>query len=358
MNMNLFFLASISYLIGFVFLLIIRSYDKYEKEPLGRLVLFSFLGGIVSVLVSSCLYFFVHPAYTFTDAILKVGTVEEFSKLATLFLLYKIIRKDFDEIVDGIIYTAAIALGFSVIENIFYAINADYSYTLLLKRFLFATIGHMAFSVYLGIAFYVHKKINRNFLGLFVAFILSTLAHGFYDGVLFNKHLTFLFIPVYLLLIYYQFRLLKVAYAYSRMKTKLNFENLNKQKKNLKLECCHCRHDRAEVYRLKDIDIAICENCGNTMIYESDFNKILKFYRPKLNRKQFFNFLNKSLDFLDDHSDQVIYYHNSKQRFNTNLTSLRDWLQEQNTADLVKYHQTVEGRIFKQLGFKYLKINE
>ncbi len=355
MNVNIFWLAALSYFIGFLFLLLIRSYDKYDKEPLGRLVLFSFLGGIISVLVSTFLYLFIHPKYNLIDAILKVGTVEEFSKLATLFLLYPLIKKEFDEIVDGIIYAAAISLGFSVIENIFYASHAVFPYTLLAKRFLFATIGHISFSVYMGIAFYVHKRIHRNYLGLLLAFILATLAHGLYDGFIFNKNLVALFLPVYLLLIYFQFRLLKVAYAYSRMKADLSLSNMRLSSQKNTVKCCNCHSENTDLYQFNGVKIYKCQTCENSILYEKDFDKLLKFYRPKLNRKKFINSLKQLRHNLAlDNENRLIYY-TEKQRLNVKLMHLETWFKTENIKDLKRYHKTMEGRLFNQLGFKYLK---
>lgn len=356
MNFSVLQLASISYLIGFLFLLFIRSYDKYDKEPIWRMALFSFLGGIVAVLVSTLLYAFIHPKFNLTDAIFKIGTVEEFSKLLSLFVLYKIIKKEFDEIVDGIIYVAAISLGFSVIENIFYAQAAPHPYLLLLKRFLFATVGHISFSVYMGIAFYVHKKIKKNYTGLFLSFLLSTLAHGLYDGLIFNKNLTVLFLPLYFLLIVFQFRLLKVAYAYSKMKQSLDLKHFKILKNKVQtINCCHCQQNDAKLIGFNNIEMMLCQSCEHLMISQTAFNKLLKFYRPKLNRKQFFNNLKNIGKVVAVNPQQTLIYHFGKGRFNAKLSDLKDWFTTENKRDLKLYHQSLEGRIFYHLGFKYLR---
>jgi len=349
-------LAFLSYFIGFLFLLYIRSYDKYDKEPLGRLVLFSFLGGIISTTVTSFLYFFVNPHFTLFDAIFKVGAVEEFSKLVALFWLYKLIKSEFDEIVDGIIYVAAISLGFSVIENIFYAIRATHPHTLLLQRFFFATVGHISFSVYMGIAFYIHKKIKPNYGGLFLAFLLAMLAHGLYDGMLFEPQFNIFFIPVYLLLIYFQFRLLKVAYAYSQMKQKFSVNNMQLIRKDKHMHCCNCGENTVDEYRFNDMKIYICQNCHNSIIQKSYFDKILKYFRPKLNRKKFFGTFNYSDEIIVLNSKESILYKASKQKLNADVQDLNKWLVNENQKDLRAYAKTIEGKIFHLLGFDMLKI--
>ncbi len=345
----------ISYLTGFGFLLLIRSYDKYDKEPLWRMVLLSFFGGFVSILASSFLYVWVRPQLNLTDAILKVGTVEEFSKLLALFILYKIIREEFDEIVDGIIYVSAVSLGFSVIENIFYAQHAAFPLTLLFKRFLFATVGHISFSVYMGIAFYVHKKMRKNYAGLFLSFVLATLAHGFYDGFLFNRNLTVFFIPLYFLLIIFQFRLLHVAYAYSKMKGHFRFDDLkilNHEVDNL--SCCNCKQHSTRLARFKKVDISICNHCNHLIISKKDFNRLLKYYRPKLNRKSFFKILDVKGGKVTLNKAKTIVFHTDKERLNASFDDFNIWLYTENKRDLQRFHRTLEGQIFYQLGFKYL----
>lgn len=355
MRFSIIQLAAISYFVGFVFLLLIRSYDKYDKEPLWRMILLSFFGGIVSVMVSSFLYAFVHPKYNLTDAILKIGTVEEFSKLAALFILYKIISQEFDEIVDGIIYVAAVALGFSVIENVFYAQHASFPLTVLFKRFLFATVGHISFSVYMGIAFYIHKKVRKNYSGLFLSFILATLAHGLYDGFLFNRNLTVLFIPLYIFLIISQFRLLKVAYAYSKLKNSFGGIHYKTVKHNNNtLQCCNCFENDTRQMHLKKNKISVCNNCNHVIISKNTFNRLLKYYRPKLNRKTFFNTIEFQGKQVPLNKDKTVIYHNHKERLNADFNDFKEWLRYENKRDLKKYHQTLEGRVFYQLGFKYL----
>jgi len=348
-------LIILSYFIGFIFLLFIRWYDKYDKEPLLRLIFFSILGGLSAVLVASFIYLFVHAKSNFHDAVLKVATVEEFSKILTLFWLYKLIKKDFDEIVDGVIYVAAVSLGFSVIENIFYAVEATFPYSLLFKRFLFATIGHISFSVYMGIAFYVHKKVHKNYSGLIIAYIFSVLAHGFYDGVLFEPDLTWSFLPIYFMLIFLQFRLLKVAYAYSQMKMDYSINNMSLVDTNLPVYCCNCKYKTADKYKFNGIDIFVCQNCGHSIVSQDSFNKLLKYFRPKLSRKSFFKKLNLKDGLISLNKEEDVLYHSEKDKLNAGFNSLNTWFKNNNTTDITAYTQSFEGRIFHLLGFKYLK---
>jgi len=345
-------LIILSYTIGFLFLLAIRSYDKYDKEPLGRLVWFSFIGGLVSIGVASFIYLFVHPKMNLFDAIFKVGTVEELAKLITLAGLYRIIRKEYDEIVDGIIYMAAISLGFSVVENVFYIVSAPHPYILLLQRSLFATLGHIAFSVYMGIAFYVHKRVKKNYLGILIAYIIAVLAHGLYDGFIFDNRLTTLFFPTYLLIIYFEFRLLKVALAYSKYKKSLLKSNYKLLQKDTQNYCCNCSQSDTDDHLFDNrIKLSSCNNCGNIILDTKNFKSLLKYFRPKLNRKKYFNYLQSESDkqFIDTEKTNI--YFASRDRLNANKAVLQAWLENENKSDLQRYHKSIEGFIFKWIGF-------
>ena len=89
--------------------------DRYEKEP--RLLLFfvnSFLGlGI---------YLFTHSA-TLTDLTtgsLIAPVVEECLKGFGVLIVFLVFRREFDSILDGIIYASITALGFAATENAYY----------------------------------------------------------------------------------------------------------------------------------------------------------------------------------------------------------------------------------------------
>jgi len=350
--MELLILITITYIIGFVFLMFIRKYDIYEKEPINKLLLFSFFGGIISVIVASFIYFFVHPKENFVDAILFVGTVEEFAKLSSFLILYKLIKKDFDEIVDGIIYMAALSLGFSVIENLFYAINSDFPYKVLALRFLTATIGHISFSIYMGIALYVHKKVHKNYLGIALSFLLATLAHGLYDGVIFQPELNMFFIPVFITLVILSFRLLKIAYAYSKKKNLLSLDTF-KRKKHKAVDCCYCGGTEAFGYHFKNQNFLICQSCGHALISRDTFKILMKYYRPLSNYKNFSkHFFNHTDTYID--SKKMIYFHTKKQRINTSLPTLDSWFNKENKKDLSLYHNKFIGKIFYYLGLRFL----
>ncbi|WP_248723176.1 PrsW family intramembrane metalloprotease [Seonamhaeicola sp. ML3] len=176
-----------------VFLIILYIYykDKYEKEP-KKLLFYNFLlGAIVSIIVTTVLYFAIGTVAEFSRtsvfeqfiyAFFVVGLVEEFSK-------YIIVRyfaqpnKEFNEPFDGIVYAVMVSLGFAATENIFYVIEGGYA-TALLRAFT-AIPAHATFGILMG--YFMGKAKfadNKKFLNL-MGLALATVFHGAYDFFLF-----------------------------------------------------------------------------------------------------------------------------------------------------------------------------
>jgi RsiW-degrading membrane proteinase PrsW (M82 family) len=177
-----------------VFIIIIYIYikDKYEKEP-KRLLLLSFISGaIVSILITTLLYFgfeFVLPLNNhysiqaqFIKAFFVVGLSEEFSK----YIIVRYVsqpRKAFNEPFDGILYAVMVSMGFAATENLMYVMQGGIEVAIL--RAFTAVPAHAAFAIimgyFMGKAKFSNNKVLLNFTGLFLAIIF----HGAYDFFLF-----------------------------------------------------------------------------------------------------------------------------------------------------------------------------
>lgn len=176
----------------FIIILYIYYKDKYEKEP-KRLLLYNFLlGAVVSIIITTILYYVFDIALPLTNqtsilqqfikAFFVVGLVEEFSK-------YIIVRyftqpkKAFNEPFDGIVYAVMVSMGFAATENIFYVLEGGYQ-TALVRAFT-AVPAHATFGIlmgyFMGKAKFSNNRIVLNLCGLF----LAILFHGSYDFFLF-----------------------------------------------------------------------------------------------------------------------------------------------------------------------------
>ncbi len=113
-------------------LFVVRRMDRNEKEP-WRLVLVAAAWGAVvatSLVVWAETVWEVSAQRTLVpgpglDASLAfmAGIIEEVAKGLAVVLLYLVMRNDFDDVVDGIVYGAAVGLGFNFMESVDYMTN-------------------------------------------------------------------------------------------------------------------------------------------------------------------------------------------------------------------------------------------
>lgn len=166
--------------------------DKYEKEPL-RLLLYSFLlGAIVSIFITTLLYYIVDKVLIssfektvlsqFLHAFLVVAVIEEFSKYVIV-RYYLQPKRDFNEPFDGIVYAVMVSMGFAMLENLMYVTNGGVEVALI--RAFTAVPAHATFGVVMGFcmgnAKFSNNRIKWNLMGLG----LAILYHGAYDFFLF-----------------------------------------------------------------------------------------------------------------------------------------------------------------------------
>jgi RsiW-degrading membrane proteinase PrsW (M82 family) len=117
----------------------------------------------------------------FLENFLAIAFLEEFGK----YLIIKVAvlkSKELDEPIDLMIYMIVSGLGFAAVENVFLAFSKESYFTILIGRFLSATLLHALCSGILGyflaLAFFEQKK---KFLFLSSGFLLATGLHGLYD---------------------------------------------------------------------------------------------------------------------------------------------------------------------------------
>ena len=144
-------LILISFAFGILCIRHLRRYDVHEQEPLWVMVAVTIWGGFVSIVSSLFLYRMIQEnGIALTDGFpfsyLYVGYVEELAKLLALVSCWPIIRKEMDEPTDGLIYMACVALGFSLIENYFYALANPGINALIAIRLVICTPMHIASS--------------------------------------------------------------------------------------------------------------------------------------------------------------------------------------------------------------------
>ena len=178
---------------GAAIIFFVYSKDKYDREPLKNLVI-SFLLGMASIIpaifIETTLQPVLHtylPTYSLTYysifAFIIVALSEESCKFAMLrFYAYR--HRDFNEPLDGIIYSVLIAMGFATLENINYVLKFGFM-TGLLRMFL-SVPAHAAFGAIMGYHVGVAKFAPRFATGhLLKGLFLAVFFHGVFDFFLF-----------------------------------------------------------------------------------------------------------------------------------------------------------------------------
>jgi len=345
-------------LIGVAYLFKVRSYDIYEKEPISVLLVVAFVGGFVSIGTTVLLYFFVNVNLTFFDAIFKIGMIEELSKLIALIVVYRFIRKEFNEIVDGIVYITAISLGFAIIENITYAFRSDNPFVILSLRSVVSVLGHISFTGYMGIAFYIHKRVHKNYIGLWVTFLLASFAHGFYNGFLFTKELNLFFVFIFISLVMFQFWFLRTALGFSTFRLDLVAVNFEEIDKSSQFYCSLCERsiNEKEVHFGK-IKGGRCSSCKSIIFSHKNTIHLLHYFRPVLKARNFLKHLpwkKKRIITLD--AENCVFYDTKTRFLSAPVLELSLWLKTNNIKDKSKVlARPVIGFILKNVGLKYIR---
>lgn len=179
--------------------------DEYETEPIS-IVLRTFIFGAILVFPIMFIQYVLEKEGIFVSGLMHAfflaGFLEEYAKWFIVFYIaYK--HAEFDEVYDGIVYGAAVSLGFASAENILYLLahGVDLAFT----RALLPVSSHALFGVimgyYLGKAKFSTGKTKLKFiiLSLSVPFLL----HGFYDFIIYSLKEWFLYIIPFMVFLWW-----------------------------------------------------------------------------------------------------------------------------------------------------------
>lgn len=162
---------------GIVVMWYIYSKDTTEPEPI-RLVIRVFLFSAGATLIFGCLPIpDIDPLF---DASIVAPVCEELLKFSIVYLLvYRL--DEFDEPVDGIIYSTASALGFATMENIFYVFENGIGTGIL--RAVLSVPGHALDSCFWGFALGVAKfrPSDQQKPIIFAGLCAAMVSHGLFN---------------------------------------------------------------------------------------------------------------------------------------------------------------------------------
>lgn len=175
-----------------VYMTVPRLLDRYDPEPAWALMMVFVWGALAGCGLAA-------PVNTVVGALAgeTVATVvsapisEEIFKGLALWAMFSLWRREFDGVIDGIIYATFVALGFAAVENVVYYSTArleshDALTATFILRGMVTPWAHPLFTSMTGIGFGLSRESTRGALrwlgpplGLFVAILL----HGLWNGV-------------------------------------------------------------------------------------------------------------------------------------------------------------------------------
>jgi RsiW-degrading membrane proteinase PrsW (M82 family) len=199
----------VGFLIGFIsatipvplYLVLVLWLDRYESEPgwmlataffWGALVapFFAFLFNTISAVIAGSLAQDEAAGSVFA-AVFAAPLFEETGKAVIVFLFFFLKKDEFDGVVDGIVYSALVGLGFAMTENIQYygkAVAAEGAGGLSLTLFVrgvMAPFSHPFFTSMTGIGLGLARQSNNKAVKIItpiVGLLVAMSMHAIWNG--------------------------------------------------------------------------------------------------------------------------------------------------------------------------------
>jgi|TARA_Y100000310_G_scaffold221403_1_gene222967 RsiW-degrading membrane proteinase PrsW (M82 family) len=220
-----------------VYLFLILMLDRMEIEPPWMLLVAFSWGASASVGLS--LYFntlldkiFANQLSDDVSSAVIAPIVEESFKAMVLFVFFFTRRKEFDSIIDGIIYATVVGLGFAMSENILYYASgfaADQALSMFFIRGVMSPYAHPLFTSLVGItlgwSLIVKNKSFAKILPI-IGLIFAILLHSAWNGstLLGNHGFHFMYYTIFIPELI--FIVLLISWETSRIK-KVILDNLD-----------------------------------------------------------------------------------------------------------------------------------
>ncbi|MDD3570702.1 MAG: PrsW family glutamic-type intramembrane protease [Lachnospiraceae bacterium] len=172
-----------------LFLIFIFIKDKYEKEPIILLFVGAIFGAYLAapVLANDVLLMRMkigekYPVL-FSAFITSAANEEGFKLLFLALLMHR--NREFNEPVDGIVYSVFVSLGFAAAENVIYVLSPTIGGVgTALQRAIFSVPGHGLFAIAMGYYFACWHYYKKGIKYLFLAFFVPWMLHGVYNLIL------------------------------------------------------------------------------------------------------------------------------------------------------------------------------
>lgn len=216
--------------------------DRKSKEPI-YMIIICLMSGVFTICLALLLGQIILPnlevissglfSYNTNNSIkiLVLALVEEYSKLVILYLFISK-NKNFDDIYDGFVYSALIALSFGVMESLIYVFSESsfFSMTsLAIIRSITTLPLHLICGIIMGYYVGIEKfsfGTKTRIFNLFKALLFPTIIHFLYNfiiskiilniksDIMFVLYIIIFFIPIIIICILYIKNSKKLNYKY------------------------------------------------------------------------------------------------------------------------------------------------
>jgi RsiW-degrading membrane proteinase PrsW (M82 family) len=150
-----------------IYAAVIWWFDRYEKEPLWLLGVTFLWGAVPAIIISLIMEIILGvPVSVLGEGLLAdvvesggvAPVIEEIAKAIALLGLFVFLRREFDSVLDGIIYGALVGFGFAMTENVLYFLSSlfaegwiEWGMIVFLRAIVFG-LNHAFFSSLFGAA--------------------------------------------------------------------------------------------------------------------------------------------------------------------------------------------------------------
>jgi RsiW-degrading membrane proteinase PrsW (M82 family) len=187
-------------------LLVVRRMDRNEKEPWRLVMVAAAWGAIVatslvvwgeSLWEASAQRSLVPGPGLDASLAFMAGTLEEIAKGLAVVMLFLVMRNDFDDVVDGIVYGAAVGLGFNFMETITYMTNLyaifapeglggfAAGFQWYARQVVGLFFGHATYTAFIGAGLGIARQlpsVKQKFFAIGSGFLVAIAAHFSWDA--------------------------------------------------------------------------------------------------------------------------------------------------------------------------------
>ncbi|MBX7174983.1 MAG: PrsW family intramembrane metalloprotease [Pyrinomonadaceae bacterium] len=185
--------AIVAFTPAVIYIIPLMWLDRYDPEPPWLLALAFSWGALVAVIFSFVINTIIGSIFGgAVGAVISAPVFEEGSKGLGVIILLIFFRREFDDILDGIVYAGVIALGFATVENVLYYgrgfLGGGFGGLIILfvVRGIMSPFAHVTFTAMTGIGAGISRESHNMLVRIimpFVGYCFAVALHATWNGM-------------------------------------------------------------------------------------------------------------------------------------------------------------------------------